>query len=171
MGNMVYRPMRRKDREVSDPRWMESVLSSGVTCYLSLFDGEWPYVIPLSYGYSEGHLYFHSAKAGKKIDIIRENPRTSFAVDVETICAPESRIETGSVPPYRSVIGYGEIEIIPDDQEDRKREALNILAVHHGRERRETPRPKRMLDRVCVLDLTIIHMTGKEKKPSNERSC
>ncbi len=171
MGNMMYRPMRRKDREITDREWMESVLSSGATCYLSLFDGEWPYVVPLSYGYRDGHLYFHAAREGKKIDIIRENPRACFAVDVEIPAVSEGAEKTGSVPPYRSVIGYGEVEIIPNEQADRKSEALNVLAVHHGRDERETPRSRQSLDKVCVMDLSVIHMTGKEKKPSKKRGC
>ncbi len=166
---MIYRPMRRKDREMTDPSWMSSVLNRALVCHLSLFDGEWPYVLPLTFGYEPGHLYFHSAREGKKIDIIRSNPRASFSVEIDAVPFPNPKGRTGLILPYRSVIGYGELSVIPDEKEDLKRHCLDVLAAHYCSQGVGIPRPRPLLDRVAVLDLAVRHMTGKQKGPFIER--
>ena len=40
-----------------------------------------PYVVPVSYGYDQGRIFFHSAKQGKKVDFIKNNSRVCFEVD------------------------------------------------------------------------------------------
>ncbi|MDD4835651.1 MAG: pyridoxamine 5'-phosphate oxidase family protein [Dethiosulfovibrio sp.] len=166
---MLYRPVRRKDREVSDLSWMESVLDRALACHLSLFDGEWPYVIPITFGYEPGHIYFHSAKEGKKIDIIRSNPKASFCVEVDAVPFPNPKGRSGLLLPYKSVVGYGHVSVVPDDEEERKRHGLAVLAAHYCRQGVDIPRPRALLDKVAVLDLEIVHMTGKQKGPFIER--
>ena len=40
-----------------------------------------PYVVPVSYGYDQGRIFFHSAKQGKKVDFMRRNNKVCFEVD------------------------------------------------------------------------------------------
>ena len=40
-----------------------------------------PYVVPVSYGYDQERIYFHSAKQGKKVDFMKRNNRVCFEVD------------------------------------------------------------------------------------------
>ena len=39
-----------------------------------------PYIVPLCFGYDAGTLYFHSAPAGKKIDLLKNNRNRKTAV-------------------------------------------------------------------------------------------
>ncbi|MFW6126469.1 MAG: pyridoxamine 5'-phosphate oxidase family protein [Chloroflexota bacterium] len=48
---------------------------------MGLCAGSHPYVVPVSYGFSEGSIYFHCATRGKKLDVMRENNRVCFQVD------------------------------------------------------------------------------------------
>lgn len=166
---MLHRPMRRKDREIKDQDRIGSILDRAQVCHLALFDGEWPYVLPITFGYEPGHMYFHSAKEGKKIDIIKKNPRASFCVEVDVLPIPAPKKRSGLDLPYRSVVGFGEISVIPDDEEDRKRHALSVLAAHYCRQGVDIPRPRALLDKVEVLEMKIVHITGKEKGPFIER--
>ena len=43
--------MRRKDREVSEISEILKIADSAEILHLGLFDGEYPYVVPLHYGY------------------------------------------------------------------------------------------------------------------------
>ena len=53
--------------------------SNGILSLVDI-DGE-PYGVPLSYACdAEGHIYFHSAVAGHKIECIRHSGRCSFCV-------------------------------------------------------------------------------------------
>lgn len=65
--------MRRKDKEIADPRKIEAVLNQAQIIHLAMLDGDRPYIIPLNFGYADNAIYFHCAREGKKIDLIKLN--------------------------------------------------------------------------------------------------
>ena len=73
--------MRRKDREITDIDKIETIIASARYMHLGMFDGEFPYIVPLHYGYQmeKGKLtfYVHCAKKGHKLECLKEN-RTVF---------------------------------------------------------------------------------------------
>ena len=77
--------MRRKDREIRDIDEIVRILNEAQVCRLALFDGEYPYIIPMCFGFDlDGdklELYFHCAARGKKLDLIKENNRAAFEID------------------------------------------------------------------------------------------
>ncbi|OQX60886.1 MAG: hypothetical protein B5M51_09570 [Anaerolinea sp. 4484_236] len=58
--------MRRSDREITDQAAIEAIIHEAEFCRLALVDGGQPYIIPLSFGYRDKVLYFHSAVEGEK---------------------------------------------------------------------------------------------------------
>ena len=74
--------MRRKDREVTTVDGIKEILDSCKTACIAMVDGGAPYVVPLNYGYEikDGNLimYFHCAKEGRKIDILKRNNKVCF---------------------------------------------------------------------------------------------
>lgn len=66
--------MRRADREITSFEEIVEVIDKCAVLRAGFFDGEYPYVVPLSFGYAvkDGKLtfYFHGAKEGLKQDII-----------------------------------------------------------------------------------------------------
>lgn len=112
--------MRRKDREVSDPEAIRKILGECRVCRLGMIDNGKPYVIPMNMGYDydgeELVLYFHCAKEGKKLDLLRENGQVAFEMD------KEYALIEGDMPcqysyRYASVIGSGKAEILEDEAE------------------------------------------------------
>ena len=71
-----------------------------------------PYVVPVSYGYDQGRIFFHSAKQGKKVDFIKNNDRVCFEVD-EYECS--ATVDES----FASVICYG-TATLRDDIEARR---------------------------------------------------
>ena len=65
--------MRRKDKEITDIKSIEKIIHKAKVCRLALSLDDTPYVVPVCFGYSAETIYFHSAKEGKKIDIIKKN--------------------------------------------------------------------------------------------------
>ena len=43
--------MRRKDREITDIDKIETIIASARYMHLGMFDGEFPYIVTLHYGY------------------------------------------------------------------------------------------------------------------------
>ena len=152
--------MRRKDREVTDLAEIRKILDTADVLHMGLFDGEYPYVVPLHYGYEfRGDtlvFYTHSAKAGHKLDLIRSNPAVCVEVDcdVETLPA-ETACAYGST--FASVIAKGKAEILEDAEE--KASALNILMkCQTGK---DFPISAAMANAVAVLKITAESFTAK----------
>ena len=76
--------MRRQEREIRDEAEIQEILEKGLVCRLGLYDGQYPYVVPLNYGYRNGCIYFHCAREGRKIDILKKNDRVCIEVDIDS---------------------------------------------------------------------------------------
>ena len=101
--------MRRKDREISDLGEIESIIQRSDICRLAFCDRGKPYVVPLCFGYRQGALYFHSAREGRKLDMIRNNSLVCFEMDIDQELIRS--IDRCSMR-YRSVIGSGLARIV-----------------------------------------------------------
>lgn len=130
--------------------------SSGVLA-LSGDDG-YPYAVPLSFVCDGDCLYFHCAKQGHKIDAVRRSEKASFCVIAQDDVVPEDYATN-----YRSVIVFGRICILEDENE--KRTAIEKLAVkyapHEPADRREAAIEKDWSP-LCMLKMRVEHVTGKE---------
>ena len=67
--------MRRKDREITDDYQIATIITSCNCCRLGFYDQDNVYIVPLSFGYEKKAgtriFYFHSAKQGKKIQLMK----------------------------------------------------------------------------------------------------
>jgi len=149
--------MRRKDKEITDYSEIEAIIQRAQVCHLALFDKDFPYVIPLNFGYQDGCLYFHSAKEGKKIELLRKNNRVSFEFDIDLAIEMTDKACNWTTK-YRSVIGYGRAKII--DETAAKREALNILVKHYSG-KTFNYFPEAIAD-TLIIQVTIESMSGKK---------
>jgi nitroimidazol reductase NimA-like FMN-containing flavoprotein (pyridoxamine 5'-phosphate oxidase superfamily) len=152
--------MRRKDKEITDQAEIGQILSGGVLCRVAFSQNNIPHILPMNYGYNEGRLYFHSACTGKKIELIRDNPRVSFEVSdsIEVLAGEKA---CGFTTRYRSVIGSGIMRIIDDPE--MKRLGLGVIMKQHtGKGSWEFDEGE--LSRVCVLELHIESVSGKKSR-------
>jgi hypothetical protein len=117
-----------------------------------------PYVVPLSFGYESGILYFHSAGEGKKLDMLEENNRVCFEVDIDhKIVKAEDPCDWGMN--YRSVIGFGRATILEDD--NSKRVGLTTIMRQYSEGTYTFPESE--VKGTTVIKVDIDSMTGKEK--------
>ena len=150
--------MRRKDKEITDFNVIESILKRNYICRIALSEDNIPYIIPMNYGYKNYTLVFHSAKEGKKIDIIRNNPEACFEI-TENIKIIESDEACSFGTRYRSVFGRGKMEII--DDESMKIEGLNVLMKQHSG-KNNWAFSKQSLQNIVILKLDIDELSGKQ---------
>ncbi|MDF2487247.1 MAG: putative flavin-nucleotide-binding protein, partial [Herbinix sp.] len=77
--------MRRQDREITDANEIYKIIKTCDVCRVAFFDEEYPYIVPLNFGVTfDGtgfKLYFHAAKDGTKLDLLRKNPKVAFEMD------------------------------------------------------------------------------------------
>ena len=130
--------------------------TSGVLALMG--DGGYPYAVPMSYVYDGEKLYFHCAKSGHKLDAIAGNPKASFCIVDRDQVVPEEYTTY-----FRSVIVFGTMRIIEEEQE--KRTAVEKLALKYAPEDSAQNRAaaiKKDWKPLCMLELTPEHITGKE---------
>ncbi|MFQ5809445.1 MAG: pyridoxamine 5'-phosphate oxidase family protein, partial [Armatimonadota bacterium] len=97
-------------------RRMEKLLKETIVGRLGLScDGE-VYVIPINHCYVRGRLIFHCAFEGRKLDMMRQNPRVCFEVDRWTAepKARGGRYHEICNAGYESVICFGRAREVTD---------------------------------------------------------
>lgn len=149
--------MRRSRQQLTRPE-CDAILSMATSGTLALLgDNGYPYAVPISYVYADGKLYFHSAKAGHKVDAVKGHDKASFCV----IAADE--VHPSEFTTYfRSVIAFGRIRII--ESEDECRYAASLLGARYnpGNEAGLQEELEKGLSHLLMLRLDIEHLTGKE---------
>jgi nitroimidazol reductase NimA-like FMN-containing flavoprotein (pyridoxamine 5'-phosphate oxidase superfamily) len=154
--------MRQTTREITDLKQIEAVIQQATVCHLALWDEGYPYIVPLNFGYADRALYFHCALEGKKLDLIRENPRVGFELEGVAQIVPHAQNACAWSAKYQSVIGRGMATILTDPQD--KRRALDVIMAHYSGGNRAWEFPEEHLGKMLALRVGIEAMTGKQSK-------
>ena len=156
----MFRPMRRKNQQLSLEDCNE-ILAKATSGVLALEgDAGYPYAVPLSFVYHDKKIFFHSAKAGHKIDSIKANSKASFCVIAKDDVKPDEYTSY-----FKSVIAFGKIRILEDEAEKRK--AITLLAAKYNPQDSEEKRERAIemeYAPLCMLELEVEHLTGKQAK-------
>lgn len=154
--------MRRTDREITDDLEKIKVLEECKVCRIGMNDNGNVYVVPLNFGYTYNNgklvLYFHCAKEGRAIDVIKENNHVCVEMDCE------HSLITADVPckygyTYASLIGNGTAKIVENTSE--KIAALTILMKHQTG--KEFSFDQKMVGSVAVIKVDVADFSCKRK--------
>ena len=151
----MFRKMRKHGQQASEDECIEILDKAKRGTLAVLGDDDYPYTVPFDYVYDDGHIYFHCAKEGHKLDAVRRHDKVSFCV------LSDGRLEDNDWwYHFTSVIVFGRIrEIIDEAEKDRRLRQLGNkyfpTEQHLEKEMNEAA------SRAVVLDLEIEHMTGK----------
>ena len=150
--------MRRRDKELQNTSEINKIFSEAKVCRLGLFDGVKPYIVPMNYGYKAGILYFHSARDGRKVEILKKNPVVCFEIDIPGSVVSSEEACSWSIN-YRSVMGEGTAAFISD--ENKKKEALRCIMDHYSG-KVEWSFSSKMLKKTLVFTVKVENITAKE---------
>jgi len=145
--------------EIVETEKIENIITKATVCRLALADGDQPYVIPLSFGYHEMALYFHTGKKGRKMEILKKNNRVCFEMEADLEIIPADNPCKWNMH-YKSVVGYGRAVLLLDPAEKQK--ALDVIVKHYGGTLMEYD--EKRVNGLAVIKLEIDGMTGKESK-------
>lgn len=151
--------MRRTDRAVTREEAMEYLKSAEVG-YLSMSDDNVPYTIPLNYVLMGDSLYFHCAHVGRKLDILKKNPKCCFVVSfLDGIKPGDNACDYGAF--FRSAIVEGTARWVEDQEEKIK--SLNELTEKHANGP-FMPVNEHTAKTVTVIAIDIETLSGKARK-------
>lgn len=157
--------MRRKDREITDPVQIREIIQHCTCCRIGFNDDGEVYIVPLNFGFEVKDnryvFYFHGAKEGRKLELIRKTPYVGFEMDTEhavyslhngnTACNYTAR--------FQSIIGNGVVSMITETEE--KMHGLTLLMEHNTR-KAEWHFDEKMLEAVAVFKLEVTALSCKQ---------
>ena len=154
----MFREMRRIRQKLSKEETIDILVkaTSGVLALLG--DDDYPYAVPLSYVYSDGKIYFHSARNGHKIDAVNKYSKASFCVTAQDKVVPEEYTSY-----FRSVIVFGKIRMLKDEKEIN--EAIELLALKYNPKDSPENRHKAIERARKIMAMFVLeaeHITGKK---------
>jgi len=153
--------MRRFDRQIKDHDEMVDILQRADVCRIAFADGTKPYIVTMLFGFlwEEEHpvLYFHSAGAGKKLEMMAVNNQVCFELDVDhELVKAENACECGMK--YKSIVGFGLLHEVTGDEE--KRMGLDLMMNHFGYGMNQEYEHE-AFGKTKVLRLSVTELTGK----------
>ena len=155
--------IRRKDREITDPKIIEAFLNKQKIIRIGFYDktNDEVYIVPVNYGYiieNENYIFYcHGGKGGRKYDLSKEGANVGFEIDGQYELVEAKKTCDYSCK-YQSVIGNGKIQILEDLEEKKK--GLNAIMKQVSTKTDFEYNP-RMLQNVCVYRITATKLTCK----------
>lgn len=161
--------MRKREREITDIQEIHSILDNCKILHLGLSDDGQPYVVPLNFGYifENGILvfYLHGANEGYKYEVIRKNPRVSFAMECDAIPF-EGKVACQYGMSYRSIMGTGKAEIITDTEEKQ----LGMSILMKSQTGKDFTFNEKLVSIVNVIKITVDNFSAKKRPMPEDNS-
>ncbi len=164
----------KKAVTITNKESIQEILDDAEYGTLALCEKNKPYSLPINFVQLDTVIYFHGAKKGKKMDIIKNNSYASFSV-VELCSLLSSYFSTddGSACPatqlFKSVIIDGQIELVTSY--DEKAKALEMLMKKLQKEGKYIPLNHKMYEKAinatALFKLIPEQTTGKYKLGQN----
>ena len=154
---IMFRKMRRFKQLLPEEVAVEILERNTSGTLAVLGDDGYPYAVPMSYVYDNGKIYFHSAKAGHKVDAIRNYEKASFCVIDQDQIVPEKYTTY-----YRSVIAFGKMRFVESEADIRK--IATILAMKYSADYKEgiPAEINSSMKAMAIIEMNVEHITAKE---------
>lgn len=154
----MFRPVRRKNREISIEAAKDLLRTSRRGVLAVNGDNGYPYALPLNYLYDEDSntIIFHGARAGHKLDSIKACDKVCF-----TAYGNETIKEEAWAPYMQSVIVFGRCKLV-DDQERAMEILRNLARKYYPSEDIIDEEIAKAGKAVQMFQIDIEHISGKE---------
>lgn len=149
--------MRRSQNEIKDRCEIEAILDEAMICRVAFCDGDIPYVIPMNFAYKDNCIYLHSAKEGRKIELLKKNVNVCVEAEADVKLIKEKDPCNWSAS-YRCAIGTGVASIISSPEE--KSTAIDLIVKKYTGD----PSPsysQQSYDRIIAIKIELKSLTGK----------
>lgn len=153
-----FREMRRKKNQISTEEAKALLRNNKRAAFSVNGDNGYPYTVPVDFYYDEdeNRIYFHSARAGHKIDSVRANDKVCFTT------WDDGYLEEGDWAYYvSSCVVFGRAVLI----EDRKltEEKVRRFALKYYPSAEEVEEEiKKDINGVQLVAIEIEHISGKK---------
>ncbi len=149
---------RMKEHPLSTEE-IEKLLTDTPVGHLATHNADgYPYLVPVHFFYTDNVIYIHGLNRGTKLDNIKNNSKVCFeTANMEGLILDDKACDVNTK--YKSVIAFGNAEIIEDEQEIIK--ALNGVVGKYTPQLSGQTYPPEMLIATGIIKITIKDITGK----------
>ena len=160
-----------REKMITDTQEIIKILDSSKIVHLGMVDGDEPYVVPMNYGYTLENgkltLWLHGAKRGRKLDVMRANPKVFFEMECGLLPF-DGDIACKYGLSYSSIMGRG-LAVIVEDIEEKKAALPFLMKTQTGKDFEFEDKMASIVSiiRIDVLDYTAKHRpVPKDIKPT-----
>ena len=161
--------MTKRELQIVDPEQIRGILDTAKVLRLGLALGDEPYIVPMNYGYiMEGEkltFYLHSARKGKKLDILRANPKVFVELDCDL--KPFDGVKPCQYGlSYSSLMARGTARIL-EDPEEKMAAMTALMKTQTGK---DFSFNEQLVSIVAVIRIDVAEYTAKHRPiPENLR--
>ena len=154
--------MTKRELQITDLNEIQAILDTAKVLHLGMAVNNEPYVVPMNYGYTmeEGKLtlYLHSAVRGKKLDMLRANPRVFFELNCHRKpFEGEKPCQYGLS--YSSVMGWG-AAVLVEDVEEKMKAMTVLMKTQTGK---DFSFNEKLVSMVAVVRIDVAEYTAKHR--------
>ncbi len=154
--------LTRRERQITDNEAIINILDKSNVLHLGLVDGDEPYVVPMNYGYTMENgqltLWLHGALQGRKLDVIRANPKVFFSMECD-LQPFEGDVACKYGVGYSSLMGRGVAEIT-EDVETKKQALTLLMKAQTGKDFEFNDK---LVSVVSVIKISVVEYTAKHR--------
>ncbi len=154
--------LTRRELEITDINEIIKILDNSLIAHIGMVDGDEPYVVPMNYGYTmnDGKLtiYLHGARKGRKIDIMKANPKVFFEMECD-IQPFEGEVACKYGMAYSSLMGKGKAVIVEDVEEKK----FGMSAVMKTQTGKDFTFEDKMVSFVNIIRIDVSDYTAKHR--------
>ncbi|MCI9666163.1 MAG: hypothetical protein HFF13_02735 [Angelakisella sp.] len=161
-------PMRKFESQVHDRGMIAAMLEMIPIVHVGLHDGDWPYVVPMSFGYEVTEealrVYLHCAREGHKVELWRKDPRVSLTFSI--FQNRPNQPYRGSIHDYRSVMANGVIRQLERGKSGGLHgRGVQAILRHNGRRPNQFSVPHYQFMDVYLVECRWENVTAKSEEP------
>ncbi len=151
-----------REKLVTDMDVIVKILNNSKVVHVGMIDGDEPYVVPMNYGYTlDGGkltLWLHCAKRGRKLDVLRANPKVFFEMECD-LQPFDGDIACRYGLSYSSIMGRGTAEIV-EDIETKKAALTYLMKTQTGK---DFEFEDKMASIVSIIKIDAAEYTAKHR--------
>ena len=153
--------MTKREYQITDRNKIIDILNRAMIVHLGMVDGDEPYVVPMNYGYTMREdgtlsLYVHGAVKGRKLDILRANPKVFLEMECD-VQPFEGNLPCQYGTAYQSLMGRG-TAVILETAEEKMAALTQFMKTQTGK---DFAFNERLVSIVSVVRIDVTEYTAK----------
>ena len=138
---------------------LNSILDSNLVAHVGFVIDGAPFVVPMAYGRVDDVIYLHGSSGSRIMRALASNPQVCVSItELNALKVARSTFNSGMH--YRSVVIFGQADLVSDDQKDAALDAISDAMIP-GRVKEVRSSTKKELAATLIISLPLTETSVK----------